>query len=79
MPPNLDTCRLPPQVNPGSWARFRHKAHINVGASCRGQLYEVAGPHEDRCVMLYKLVSSLSGAGFGGSARNGTGLEALPW
>jgi hypothetical protein len=36
------------QVNPGSWARFRHKAHINVSASCRGELYEEAGPHEDK-------------------------------
>ena len=40
------------QVNPGSWARFRHKAHINVNASCRGELYEEAGPHEDKCVRI---------------------------
>jgi hypothetical protein len=38
------------QVNPGSWARFCHKARINVKAGCRAELYEVAGPHEDKCV-----------------------------
>jgi hypothetical protein len=41
------------QVNPGSWARFQHKAHINVSASCRAELYEEAGPHEDKCALVW--------------------------